>query len=55
MKNNRISNQSLLKDPNNCGCFFGGLFASAANGQRIQTIEKGHLEEVKFKVLDWQE
>ena len=41
---------------NSCGCFLGNLFSSSSNTQpKMQTIEKGHLEEVKFRVLEWEE
>jgi hypothetical protein len=39
------------KAESNCACFLGNLFSG--NQPKMQTIEKGHLEEVKFRVLNW--
>jgi hypothetical protein len=48
--------QQTNSGSNSCGCFLGNLFSSTNSSQpKIQTIEKGHLEEVKFRVLDWEE
>lgn len=38
---------------NSCGCFLGNLFQSNSGVPKMQTVEKGHLEEVKFRLLDW--
>ena len=44
----------------NCACFLSSLFSARPQqvmppqiAPKMQTIEKGQLEEIKFKVLRW--